>query len=179
MPEVAQEQVEDAPAPTDDAPPADAAPAEVVEEEGDRVEGEVKWFDVKKGFGFVDGPEGEDVFVHFSAITGDGFRVLKDGEKISYVLSQGDKGLSALAVKRLAPPAPPEPGEKEPSKSKASRKERRQKRQAIRKDLSSRDDPKQPKKDDFPQEKPTTVGKRETDLYHGLPLDDPDEAFVG
>ncbi len=77
----------------------------------ERVEGEVKWFDVKKGFGFIGGPEGEDVFVHFSAIGGNGFRTLKDGEPVSYSMSRGDKGFHAIDVRRLDPP---EPSEKKP-----------------------------------------------------------------
>jgi CspA family cold shock protein len=63
--------------------------------------GTVKWFDSKKGFGFILNPEGSDVFVHFSSIQGDGFRALKDGEKVEYQQIAGDKGLSAQAVKRL------------------------------------------------------------------------------
>lgn len=63
--------------------------------------GTVKWFDSKKGFGFIMNPEGLDVFVHFSSIEGDGFRSLKDGEKVEYDQISGAKGLSALAVKRL------------------------------------------------------------------------------
>lgn len=62
--------------------------------------GTVKWFDTKKGFGFIIGPEGQDVFVHFSIIEGDGFRSLKDGEAVEYDLSQGAKGYSATRVKR-------------------------------------------------------------------------------
>ena len=64
--------------------------------------GTVKWFDSKKGFGFIMNPEGMDVFVHFSSIEGDGFRSLKDGEKVEYEQVSGDKGLSAQAVKRVA-----------------------------------------------------------------------------
>jgi len=64
--------------------------------------GTVKWFDSKKGFGFIVNPDGKDVFVHFSSIEGDGFRSLKDGEQVEYEQVQGDKGLLAKAVKRLA-----------------------------------------------------------------------------
>ena len=64
-------------------------------------QGTVKWFDSKKGFGFILSPEGEDVFVHFSSIEGDGFRSLKDGESVEYDMSRGDKGLSAQHVRRL------------------------------------------------------------------------------
>ena len=63
--------------------------------------GTVKWFDSKKGFGFILNPEGVDVFVHFSSIEGDGFRSLKDGERVEYNQITGVKGLSAQAVKRM------------------------------------------------------------------------------
>jgi CspA family cold shock protein len=63
--------------------------------------GTVKWFDTKKGFGFIIGPEGQDVFVHFSSIEGDGFRSLKDGESVDYDIAQGAKGFSATRVKRM------------------------------------------------------------------------------
>ena len=63
--------------------------------------GTVKWFDTKKGFGFIIGPEGQDVFVHFSSIEGDGFRSLKDGEAVDYDIARGDKGYSATRVKRM------------------------------------------------------------------------------
>jgi cold shock protein len=64
--------------------------------------GQVKWFDSKKGFGFILGPQGQDVFVHFSSIDGDGFRSLKDGEVVEYDIIQGAKGFSAQKVKRAA-----------------------------------------------------------------------------
>ena len=71
-----------------------------------RLTGSVKWFDAKKGFGFLVGPEGKDVFVHFSSIESEGFRALKDGEPVEYELIEGEKGLSAKAVRRLNTPAP-------------------------------------------------------------------------
>ena len=66
--------------------------------------GTVKWFDSKKGFGFVVNPEGKDVFVHFSSILSDGFRSLREGEQVEYEQLEGEKGLLAKDVKRLAPP---------------------------------------------------------------------------
>jgi len=62
------------------------------------LQGQVKWFDPKKGYGFIVGPEGKDVFVHFSQIQGDGFRSLRDGEDVEYELVEGDKGLQARDV---------------------------------------------------------------------------------
>ena len=67
--------------------------------------GTVKWFDSKKGYGFILGQEGEDVFVHFSVIQSDGFRSLKDGEPVEYESDRGNKGLMAKNVRRLAPAA--------------------------------------------------------------------------
>jgi CspA family cold shock protein len=64
--------------------------------------GTVKWFDSKKGFGFLLNAEGKDVFVHFSTIEGDGFRSLKDGETVEYEQEQGPKGLLAKNVRRVA-----------------------------------------------------------------------------
>ncbi len=62
--------------------------------------GTVKWFDSKKGFGFILNPDGQDVFVHFSSIEGDGFRVLRDGERVEYEQLSGAKGLLARRVRR-------------------------------------------------------------------------------
>jgi CspA family cold shock protein len=64
--------------------------------------GTVKWFDSKKGFGFLLNAEGKDVFVHFSTIEGNGFRSLKDGEIVEYEQEQGPKGLLAKNVRRVA-----------------------------------------------------------------------------
>lgn len=65
--------------------------------------GSVKWFDTKKGYGFILGPEGKDVFVHYSAIEGDGFRSLREGEEVQYELVETAKGLAASHVKVLNP----------------------------------------------------------------------------
>ena len=62
--------------------------------------GTVKWFDAKKGFGFIVNAAGQDVFVHFSTIQCDGFRSLKDGEPVEFEEVQGAKGLSAQNVRR-------------------------------------------------------------------------------
>ena len=67
-----------------------------------RLNGTVKWFDAKKGFGFILGPEGEDVFVHYSGIETEGFKSLKDGEAVEYELVEGAKGHSARGVRRPA-----------------------------------------------------------------------------
>ena len=64
--------------------------------------GKVKWFDPKKGFGFIHGPAAQDVFVHYSHITSDGFRALKDGEWVDYELIEGDKGWQARSVQQIA-----------------------------------------------------------------------------
>jgi CspA family cold shock protein len=64
--------------------------------------GTVKWFDSKKGFGFILNTEGKDVFVHFSSIEGEGFRALKDGESVEYEQVTGNKGLMAKTVRRMA-----------------------------------------------------------------------------
>ena len=64
-------------------------------------EGIVKWFNDRKGFGFIEREEGGDVFVHHSAISGSGFKSLAEGDKVTFDVEQGAKGPSALNVTRL------------------------------------------------------------------------------
>lgn len=65
------------------------------------IEGTVKWFDPKKGFGFIIGPDQQDIFIHWSQIQGEGFRVLKDGSRVRYSASSGGKGWFATKCVRL------------------------------------------------------------------------------
>ena len=67
----------------------------------DRITGKVKWFNDDKGFGFIERDGGEDVFVHFSSIRGDGFKSLQEGADVEFELGQGDKGPQALDVTRI------------------------------------------------------------------------------
>ena len=60
-----------------------------------RESGNVKWFNANKGFGFITRDSGDDVFVHFRSIRGDGHRVLRDGQRVEFAVSEGDKGLQA------------------------------------------------------------------------------------
>ncbi len=62
--------------------------------------GTVKWFNDSKGYGFISQMEGEDVFVHFSSIVGDGFRTLTEGEEVEFELATNDKGCQAANVIR-------------------------------------------------------------------------------
>jgi len=64
----------------------------------DREIGTVKWFNGGKGYGFIERESGDDVFVHFSAILGDGFRSLDEGQRVEFSVEQGPKGLQATGV---------------------------------------------------------------------------------
>ncbi len=64
----------------------------------EREVGTVKWFDNSKGYGFIQRSEGEDVFVHFRDIRGDGYRSLVEGQQVEFAVAQGDKGLQAEDV---------------------------------------------------------------------------------
>ena len=66
-----------------------------------REQGTVKWFNDSKGFGFIQRATGGDVFVHFRAILGEGYRSLKEGQAVEFVVTEGDKGLQAEEVRKL------------------------------------------------------------------------------
>lgn len=67
-----------------------------------RETGTVKWFNEQKGFGFISRDSGGDVFVHYSAIDGNrGFRTLKEGERVEFAVTQGQKGPAAAEVRRI------------------------------------------------------------------------------
>ena len=63
--------------------------------------GTVKWFNASKGYGFISRAEGGDVFVHFNAITGDGYKTLNEGDKVEFEVEQGPKGLQAANVRKV------------------------------------------------------------------------------
>ncbi len=66
------------------------------------MQGTVKWFNAQKGYGFISTEEGKDVFVHFSAIQGDGFKTLDEGQKVEFEMGEGAKGPQANNVVKLA-----------------------------------------------------------------------------
>jgi CspA family cold shock protein len=64
----------------------------------ERIKGTVKWFNAAKGYGFIGREDGEDVFVHFSAIQSDGYRRLEEGQQVEFTIEDGPKGLQAAMV---------------------------------------------------------------------------------
>ena len=64
----------------------------------EKQQGTVKWFNGAKGYGFIEREEGDDVFVHFNAIVGDGYRNLEEGQRVEFEVVQGQKGLQAEKV---------------------------------------------------------------------------------
>lgn len=65
------------------------------------IQGTVKWFNSEKGFGFIEVEGRDDIFVHFSAISSDGFKSLEDGDKVSFEITQGNRGDQAANVVKL------------------------------------------------------------------------------
>ena len=63
--------------------------------------GKVKWFNAEKGFGFIEREDGDDVFVHFSAIQGEGFKTLEEGQSVEFEITQGNRGPQASNVTRI------------------------------------------------------------------------------
>ena len=64
-------------------------------------QGKVKWFSNEKGYGFIEAEDGEDVFVHFTGIVGDGFKTLDEGEVVSFEITDGNRGPQAANVSKL------------------------------------------------------------------------------
>ena len=67
----------------------------------ERETGTVKWFNNGKGYGFIERESGDDVFVHYSEIGGDGYKSLEEGQRVEFTVTQGDKGLQATAVEKI------------------------------------------------------------------------------
>ncbi|MGI6227467.1 MAG: cold shock domain-containing protein [Peptococcales bacterium] len=65
------------------------------------MQGKVKWFNAEKGYGFIEGEDGKDVFVHFSAIQSDGFKTLDEGQMVSFDVVEGARGPQAANVNKL------------------------------------------------------------------------------
>ncbi len=65
------------------------------------MKGKVKWFDRKKGYGFIQTETGEDVFVHYNDISGDGFKVLNEGEEVQLEVTKGERGMKAVNVSKV------------------------------------------------------------------------------
>jgi CspA family cold shock protein len=76
-------------------------PSFVVARRNGLAQGTVKWFSNEKGYGFIEREGGEDVFVHFSAIAGEGYKSLTEGQQVEFDVVQGDKGLQAANVQAI------------------------------------------------------------------------------
>ena len=74
-----------------------------------RLEGRVKWFDARKGYGFIEREGEDDVFVHYSSIQMEGYKALEDGEEVEFEIVQSDRGPQAANVVRSATPSVPAP----------------------------------------------------------------------
>jgi len=72
---------------------------------GSMEKGTVKWFNNAKGYGFITRESGDDLFVHFKSVVGEGYKTLKQGESVEFEVEQGQKGLQAINVSRLNPGA--------------------------------------------------------------------------
>jgi CspA family cold shock protein len=83
--------------------PTDFSLKHTVHERGtsSMVQGTVKWFNGQKGYGFITKDDGQDVFVHYSAIVGQGFRSLEEGQRVEFEITQGPKGLQAANVSKI------------------------------------------------------------------------------
>lgn len=65
------------------------------------MQGKVKWFSAEKGYGFIEREDGDDVFVHFSAVEGEGFRSLEEGQQVEFEITEGQRGPQAANVKKV------------------------------------------------------------------------------
>ena len=65
------------------------------------VEGTIKWFNEKKGYGFIQQDNGQDIFVHYSSIEGDGFKTLSEGQRVKFEIEEGAKGPKAINVTKI------------------------------------------------------------------------------
>ena len=63
-----------------------------------KIDGQVKWFNPRKGYGFIATPDGRDIFVHYSSISGEGYKTLTEGDAVTFDITEGDKGLRAENV---------------------------------------------------------------------------------
>ncbi len=68
----------------------------------EKVQGTVKWFNSSKGYGFIQRKEGDDVFVHFQAIVGEGYKTLQEGQQVEFTVAQGQKGPQAQEVRVIS-----------------------------------------------------------------------------